>query len=133
MVDMNLEILKETYKKSIAGYLAARCEKDTTLAEAVKKPGKTLDGVIAYVVSEAKKQAQNNVAIIPDEEVFNWAVHYILEDSLNFEPKKPEPAKPKQEKKQADTAPQQTAKKDKEQPQKAKTIADEIQLSLFDF
>ena len=36
---------------------------------------------------EAKKQAEDNVAIIEDQQVYEWAVHYFLEDSLDFEPK----------------------------------------------
>lgn len=87
---VNLEDkLDQEYKKRIADYLAERCKTDNCLALACMKDNKSLDGVIAYVKSEARKQAQDGVACIPDEEVFGWAVHYILEDSLSssFEPK----------------------------------------------
>lgn len=88
MVNLTAEqekALNHQYKKAIFNYLKGRCETDTTLAEAVKKPNKTIEGVINYIKAEAKKQAQGNVAVIADEEVFGWAVHYILEDELNYE------------------------------------------------
>ena len=30
----------------------------------------------------AKKQAVNNCAFIPDEEVYGWVIHYLIEDSI---------------------------------------------------
>ena len=127
MVNLDMELLKEEYKKMIAHHLADRCKTDPYLAEAVQKPGKTLDGVVKYVTSEAKKRATGSVAVIPDSEVYNWAVHYILEDSLDFEDGKE--IKPKEEKK-----PQKPEKKKPElkviKPEK--TIADELQLT-FEF
>lgn len=88
MVNLNSEAekaLNHQYMKCIFNYLKGRIETDTTLAEAIKKPNKSIKGVIAYIKSEAKKQAQGNVAVIPDDEVYGWAVHYILEDSIDFE------------------------------------------------
>lgn len=134
MVNMDFDQLKEAYKKEIAKHLSERVKVDPFLAEAVKKPGKTLDGVLAYVKAEAKKQAQGNVAVIPDAEVYEWATHYILEDSLDFEPKKPEPPKPRKDEAQKPSEPRiEKPKAEQKQPKKAKTIAEEIQLTLFDF
>ena len=84
MVDVT-EQAKQVYKSAIIGYLRERCKTDTYLAEACKKENKSLDGCIKYIVEQARKKAENNVAVIPDAEVFEWAVHYILEDSLNCE------------------------------------------------
>ena len=39
-----------------------------------------LDECIDYIKSEARKKAQNGVAVIEDKEVFGWAVHYYDED-----------------------------------------------------
>lgn len=117
MVDIT-EQAKQAYKTAIIGYLCERCKTDTYLAEACKKENKSLDGCIKYVTQQARKKAENNVAVIPDEEVFEWAVHYILEDSLNCESGKtvesPENEKMVSEKKSK------------------KTIAEEAQLG-FDF
>lgn len=128
MVNMDYELLKEEYKKMIAKYLSDRCKEDLYLAEAVQKPGKTLDGVIKYVTSEARKKAQGNVAVIPDDEVYSWAVHYILEDSLDSEPgkaEKPVKEEKKAQKKESDKA---ELKIVKQEP----TIAQELQLT-FEF
>ena len=126
MIDVT-EQAKQAYKSAIIGYLRERCKTDTYLAEACKKENKSLDGCIKYIVEQARKKAENNVAVIPDAEVFEWAVHYILEDSLNCETGK------KSEEK--------TAEKSVESPEKEKlvsvkkskkTIAEEAQLG-FDF
>lgn len=127
MVNMNYKLLKEEYKKMIAKYLADRCKTDSYLAEAVQKLGKTLDGVVKYVTSEARKRAHDNVAVIPDSEVYDWAVHYILEDSIDFEGRK-KTEKPAQKEKQKN--PEQKPELKVVEPEK--TIADELQLS-FDF
>ena len=124
MVDVT-EQAKQAYKSAIIGYLRERCKTDTYLAEACKKENKSLDGCINYIVEQARKKAENNVAVIPDEEVYDWTVHYILEDSLNCESGKKSEEKP--------------AAKSVESPEKPvsvkkpkKTIAEEAQLG-FDF
>lgn len=126
MVDVT-EQAKQAYKSAIIGYLRERCKTDTYLAEACKKENKSLDGCIKYITEQARKKAENNVTVIPDAEVFEWAVHYILEDSLNCESGK--------------NSEEKTAEKSVESPEKEKpvsvkkskkTIADEAQLG-FDF
>ena len=124
MVDIT-EQAKQAYKSAIIGYLRERCKTDTYLEEACKRENKSLDGCIKYIVEQARKKAENNVAVILDAEVFEWAVHYILEDSLNCESGKKSEEKP--------------AAKSVESPEKSvsvkkskKTIAEEAQLG-FDF
>ena len=82
-VDANVE--KDTLRKAIVEYLKERSFEDDTLDEALRKPNKTINGVIKYVTQEARKQAVKNCAVIEDEEVYGWAVHYILEDSVDCE------------------------------------------------
>lgn len=86
MIDFEAK-MTEAYKKAIFGYLKERIKEDDYLAVAVQRPNKTIEGVIAYIKHEAKKQAKNGVACIPDEEVYGWAVHYIMEKELDYEPK----------------------------------------------
>ena len=126
MVDIT-EQAKQAYKTAIIGYLRERCKTDTYLAEACKKENKSLDGCLKYIVEQARKKAENNVAVIPDAEVFEWAVHYILEDSLNCESGK--------------NSEEKSAEKPVEGPEKEKpvsvkkskkTIADEWNLLGFD-
>lgn len=105
---MTLEQLKKQDKKyaqAIADYLLERIETDPFLKEKLETTNKTLKGCVEYCKSEARKQAQDGVAIIPKEEVFEWCVHYFLEDSLDHEPKE-----------------QKTAPKKKEEKPKTKTV-----------
>lgn len=93
---MNKEDLTKIEKKQlkiIGEYLAKRCEKDKVLLEKIENSKKTLVGCFAFIKSEAKKQAEDNCAMIEDSQVFEWATHYFLEDSLDFEPKKVETKK----------------------------------------
>lgn len=96
MVDVTEEA-KEAYKSAIVKYLQERCKTDRYLAEACKKENKTLDGVVEYIIGEARKRRNGNVAVISDAEVYEMAAHYILEDSLDCEKKKSEKADEKWE------------------------------------
>lgn len=40
---------------------------------------KSLKQMVEYIKSEAKKQAVNGMAMIEDEEVYGWAIHYFDE------------------------------------------------------
>ena len=126
MVDVT-EQAKKAYKSAIIGFLRERCKTDTYLAEACKKENKTLDGCVKYIIGEARKKAENNVAVIPDAEVYDWAVHYILEDSLNCESGKNDV----KENPAAEPAATPAEKPVSEKKSK-KTIAEEAQLG-FDF
>ena len=153
---MNLEDLRKLDKKyaqAIADYLLKRIESDECLKEKLETTTKTLKGCLAYVKSEAKKQAEDNVAVIMDSEVYEWAVHYFLEDSLNNEPKKETKveSKPKKEEAPKVEEPVQTEKvetlfgeeeitKEKKKsipkaPKVKKDIKEDFQeqLTLFDF
>ena len=122
MVDTDYKKMDEAYRKAIAKYLDQRARKDEYLAAALEKPGKTLDGVVSYIRGQAKKQQKNGVAIIPDEEVYEWAVHYILEDSLECESK---------EKEEKLTSESETKKAPAPERRKKKTIAQEVSEQLL--
>lgn len=87
---MNLDTLKQLDKKYaqvIANELLKRIETDECLNNKLVETSKTLKGCIDYIKSEAKKQSEENCAVMLDEDVFQLAQHYFLEDSINFEPK----------------------------------------------
>lgn len=87
---MNLDTLKQLDKKYaqvIANELLKRIETDECLLYKLVETSKTLKGCIAFIKSEAKKQSEENCAVMLDEDVFQLAQHYFLEDSINFEPK----------------------------------------------
>lgn len=52
-------------------------------------PNKSIDGMWAYIVSQAKKKAVKNCAIISDEEVFGLAVHYYDEEDVGGDEEQP--------------------------------------------
>ena len=144
MVDVT-EQAKQAYRSAIIGYLRERCKTDTYLAEACKKENKSLDGVVKYIIDEARKRKDGNVAVISDAEVYEMAAHYILEDSLDCEKKKSEKADEKREAGKNVATDPKVANNDEDDnsvgetykpAQKAKaakkTIAEEAQLG-FDF
>lgn len=94
MVDLTIANVdpKDTYKYRVVQYLSERTLKDVSLEDACKKENKTIEGVMNYIFDEAKKIATScqggKGAWVDDDVVWNWAVHYILEDSLDCEPKK---------------------------------------------
>ena len=89
--------LDKQYKRMIAQALQKRMDEDPLFKAKCDSSTKTLEGVLSYVKGEARKQSEGNVAVIADEEVYQWAVHYVIEDSLDCEPnttkKKGKPAK----------------------------------------
>jgi len=97
MVDLTVANVNpaDTYKVRVVLYLSDRTLADVALEDACKKENKTIDGVMNYVYQEAQKVATNcangKAAWVDDDVVWGWAVHYILEDSLDCEPKKVEP------------------------------------------
>ena len=144
MVDVT-EQAKQAYRSAIIGYLRERCKTDTYLTEACKKENKSLDGVVKYIIDEARKRKDGNVAVISDAEVYEMAAHYILEDSLDCEKKKSEKADEKREAGKNVATDTNVATNDEDEnsvgetykpAQKAKaakkTIAEEAQLG-FDF
>ena len=145
---MNLESLKKLDKKYaqvIANYLLGRIETDECLRTKIEETNKTLKGCVDYVKSEAKKQAEDGVAMVEDNQVYDWCVHYFLEDNLDFEPKAKENKEDKKEKIEEETekvdtlfGEEEVAKEKKKVNVKAakskKDIKEDFakQLSLFD-
>ena len=145
---MNLESLKKLDKKYaqvIANYLLERIETDECLRAKLEETNKTLKGCVDYVKSEAKKQAEDGVAMIEDNQVYDWCVHYFLEDNLDFEPKAKENKEDNKEKIEEETekvdtlfGEEEVAKEKKKVNVKAakskKDIKEDFakQLSLFD-
>lgn len=92
MIDVTEEA-KKAYRKAIILFLRERIKTDELIAEGCKKENKSLDKCIDYIISQAKKQAENNVAFVPDEEVYGWVVHYLTEDMESDNAPQYEPAK----------------------------------------
>lgn len=46
---------------------------------------KSLKQMVEFIKNNAKKQAQNGIAMIEDETVYSWAIHYFDETNKNLE------------------------------------------------
>ena len=119
----------DAYQEAIGRYLQERCQEDQYLAQACKDCKKTLLDCLGYVKTEAKRKSHNGVAVISDEQVYEWVVHYILEGG-NLEVTEP----PKETKKEV----RKTPVKEKEQKtapamKVVKPQESTDQLMLFDF
>lgn len=73
------------FESTIKRYLDKRSEEDSLFAKAYAKAGKTIKECCNYIVSQARKMQQNGCAIIADDIVFGWAVHYYDEDNVEVD------------------------------------------------
>lgn len=109
------EKVKDKALLKIIDYLLSR--KD--MNEKYLNEEKTLTQMIEFIKSKAKEKATNGVAMIEDDEVYSWAIHYFDESNKDLKiSKTKEDVEVKEEKKS-------TVKKNK-------NWIPEGQLSLFD-
>ena len=133
---MNIEQLKKQDKKHaqrIADYLLKRIETDLPLREKLESTAKTLKGCVDYCKEQARKHAEDGCAMITDEEVFEWCVHYFLEDSIKEGSKNSSASTNKVKDKESVTKPNKTPQS-KNSTKNKKDIKENFmeQLSLFD-
>lgn len=72
-----LEGQKDKYLNVIVNYLMLQTEMD----EAFLNEEKNLKDMATYIKDLARKQATNNVAVIEDEIVFQWAKDYFIKSN----------------------------------------------------
>ena len=48
----------------------------------MRNPNKNITDMFKYIENQARKQAINGCAMIEDQEVFGWAVHYYDEENI---------------------------------------------------
>jgi hypothetical protein len=70
---------KDKNIQRVLDFVRQQAEIDEQLASKVLLESKTVDKMWVHITSEAKKQAINNAAIIDDQTVYNWALHYFIE------------------------------------------------------
>ena len=72
------------FAKIIKDYLDKRASEDAMFAAKYngrcEREEDAVAGCCDYIKTEARKQAQNNCAVIEDREVFGWAVHFFDEN-----------------------------------------------------
>ena len=69
----------------IKAYLDKRAQEDSLFAVTYAKENKNIKDCCSYITSQAKKQAINGWAMIEDDVVYGWAVHYYDEDDIKVE------------------------------------------------
>lgn len=75
---IEMESLQENDQmRLVAKELISEFAKDPGLAEAYRAKKRTLEEVIDYIVGEARKMAVGGRAVVRDEEVYGWAIHYV--------------------------------------------------------
>ncbi len=129
---LNLEA-KTSNEKLILEYLSKNATE--ALVEKINSGKKTLAQCWAYIVSEARKLAQNNCACVEDVTVFGWAMHFFEEESIKVETySSATPSVVKTKTIAPKKAKKPKAKTEAKSQPKAKVKAiPEGQLSLFDF
>lgn len=73
-----MEALEEKDQmRLVAKMLIEEFAKDPNLAKAYKDRKVTLKAVIDYITKEARKLAVQNCAMVSDETVYGWAIHFV--------------------------------------------------------
>ena len=73
------------YIAVIGNYLMERAKTDQAVAGNLKKENKSLKRCFQFIIDEAKKMQNGNCAMVEDEVVFGWAIHYYDEDNLSID------------------------------------------------
>ncbi len=60
---------------------------DELIAKTIEKENKSFNEMWAYIISEARKSAQNSAACLTEDEVFGLALHYFDEDDIKVNSK----------------------------------------------
>ena len=67
------------FKQTIQNYLEQRAMNDVLFAISFRKPNKSMDDCITYILNTVQKSGCNGFT---DDEVFSMAVHYYDEDNI---------------------------------------------------
>lgn len=131
-----LEKIEDNQLKIIGFFLKQRAEEDELFKPKLNNEEKSLIQCFDYIKIEAQKQSKNGCAMIKDEVVFGWAVHYYDETNEKLELIKKEIEKtiiPKQEipKKQIEEKKITLPKIEKKSVKKQKTKLSDLQEALF--
>lgn len=73
--------VKDEAVLEIVKYLVSR----TDMNDKYLNEEKSLKQMIDFILKEAKKKSENNMAMIKDDVVFGWAIHYWDEDNKDLD------------------------------------------------
>ena len=80
--------MNNSFKEIIQSYLEERAKEDTLFAKTFKKANKSIDECCRYILRQVRK-LDGSIAVVKDEIVFNWAVHYYDEDDIKVSDENP--------------------------------------------
>lgn len=115
-----------SFQEAIKNYLDELAEKDKLFAKTYKKKNKSIEECCNYItqqIQKSRKKGETCVAV-PDDVVFNLAVHYYDEDNI-------EKLKPASDVKVAVASPRQTPKAKAKVKEEDSEIPDELNIPLF--
>lgn len=67
------------YEALILEEMKRRATTDSLLAKGLESADKSISECFRYVTAQARKEATGNCAMIEDNKVYGWAVHYYIE------------------------------------------------------
>jgi outer membrane PBP1 activator LpoA protein len=70
---------KDKNIQKVLDFVKEQAAIDEMLANKVLLETKTIDKMWNYITSEARKMAVKNTAIVDDQTVYGWALHYFIE------------------------------------------------------
>jgi len=73
--------------QKVLNYVKSQAEIDNKLADRILLDTKTADKMWDYIVAQARKLAINNSAMVEDDTVYGWALHYFIEEDKAVETK----------------------------------------------
>ena len=85
----------DSSEKIIGQYLVSRFAVDVTLSKAYIEKKRTISDTWEFIIEEARKRLDGKSGAVADSEVFQWAVHYVLDGP---EHEQEESEKPKEQK-----------------------------------
>lgn len=102
MIEKVMDKLKTEDKqlKLVADRLIKQCETESIFVEKILNKNKSLKDCWEYIKSLARKEAKNGCAVIDDETVYGWAIHYFDENELTDWKSFSQKAKEEEERKQ---------------------------------
>lgn len=73
------------FEETIKKYLEDYANKEEQFKTKYQNPNKNIKECCKYIISEAKKKAEKNCAILPDDEVYYMARHYYEEENIKID------------------------------------------------
>lgn len=68
----------------IKAYLDERARKDELFSVSYNKKNKNINDCCIYIKNRAKRMQSGGCAVVSDDEVFGWAIHYYDEDDIKI-------------------------------------------------